>query len=427
MVDADFGRVLEAVDFTTTWPKDFNEIQARDTFAKILALNHIDYTSKVASLLGQYSWLNEFSGYSSTFIQSRSFLEQDTNALCQILHSYVKMVAGKLAQATELRYSQFHSGWSSGTRVHYGMKQDVTEIKTFTKFNERIKYYYNSENRGGLKQIRDTLALYGSVVQRGEPWSQLCGNINMFCEQLGGTAEPYNPLQSIAKLRELQKGSELVKELQDKIKQLNGDLERKNEELGKHRRIIACLTFRRVLEQLPEHPNKRWDYTVDWANFWMPAMEAADKNPDHPLRPVLKQFGEKPGFDRIHEIGESLYEDMSTDIHHFNGGGFYEVREDIWSAPQCAILRVLIPKAEDVDKDGTINWEKWRHRFLPHKSDSDTSEDDIYGDEDNSDVEENEGGHDDDDDDSDSDGLSRDIGKLNKNMSLALTDAPKVQ
>lgn len=67
---------------------------------------------------------------------------------------------------------------------------------------------------------------------------------------MGCTAVPSIPLQSILNLHEVTKCSEIVKELRDEIKRLSDDLKRKDEEVGKHRRTIACLTFRRVMEQL---------------------------------------------------------------------------------------------------------------------------------------------------------------------------------
>jgi hypothetical protein len=328
----------------TTWPY-WHAASVKIAYERFAALVQIDYESLVNDLLLEHPWLNEFTNYSHQFKETAKAFRRDTDATCWILRVYIKRLWGKLL-SSKLRTTPEAPFWLSDR-----LNQALKETRSFAQFLQDIP-----EVDSDLIKSYDMAKRNLDLIEEEDQWRQLCLNVRTFGDVMGCSAVSLNPQESISKLHETFRKNDVTEELRDRIKEMEL-------ELGRQRRIITCLTFRHILERLPEHPKKRMEYANDWANFWSDAMRSAAKSGDdeHPLAPLLNQFGTTAGSEVVEKVAQAMYGTLSTNIHHFKGEGIYEVRDDQWDALPCTILRAIVPHSK---KDGSVDWAEERKRFL---------------------------------------------------------------
>jgi len=179
-----------------------------------------------------------------------------------------------------------------------------------------------------------------------------------FCLEAGCPAVTYHPSKDIYSLRNhlvsnesATREAELRKEIEE-LRNLNRS----------QQRIITNLAFRHLLEVLPARSAKPTSATTTWNAFFQTALKEAQEQHErgqmgHPFIPVLKKYRRVK---HIENVGTSLYNTLSTNIHHFSGQ--FKVHDDQWNMLEADILRALTPLAENETESG-INWEMERLRY----------------------------------------------------------------
>ena len=223
-----------------------------------------------------------------------------------------------------------------------------------------------------------------SIWQNDSSWLDTCGRVNKFCLLAGCPKAFQNPFDSIDALRaialqpfgrEAQLQAE-TKLLGERIEEMKRELEKKDEKikeqdekLAKHSKIVTCLSYRHLMEQLPgPGPGQSGPR---WADFWTDAIgnAMATTRTDHPLVGFLQKYGQHNRTEnRIKTDGGAMYGLLSTDIHHYNGGRVYDVNSLLWPELHGGVIKALAPDPKNFTKSGdieTVDWVKERARYDP--------------------------------------------------------------
>lgn len=154
---------------------------------------------------------------------------------------------------------------------------------------------------------------------------------------------------------------------------LQAEVERLGELCRVQQRMIANLSFRHVLEVLPDPGLTDSDgkplqtSAARWKQFWNDTWNKAQNQADffpgssasHPFSELLTRF-DWGTQERIRKTGEDLFDILSTNIHHYPGEFAFKKYE--WDVPQAAILRALTPVTAR-KQDGSVDWNLERQRF----------------------------------------------------------------
>lgn len=188
-------------------------------------------------------------------------------------------------------------------------------------------------------------------------WAFLVTNFRLLCSHAGLAEIMFNPLQNIANLRkQVERWMIYAGDLQQTIKKLE-------QEQRMHQRIIAALSFRHLLEYLPE-PSRNGPpaYAKNWQDFWDKAWEAAGNaiksGHDHPLKHLrIKNEGRtKQVINRAHY----LYGTLSNSIHGYCQGPVV-LSADQWDPDDFDILSAL-KSISAFSRDA--DWVTKRQQFL---------------------------------------------------------------
>jgi hypothetical protein len=179
-----------------------------------------------------------------------------------------------------------------------------------------------------------------------------------FCIRAGCPSVTRNPVKNVQRLRaHLATRSSAIREAE-----LRREIEELRSENQRQQRIIANLTFRHLLENLPPTSSKKMTSTARWTEFFKNAMESSKSRSEnasqkHPLDALLSKYRNAS---QIERIGVGLYSTFSTNIHSFNSQ--YTVIESQWNTLECDIMKALVPTPSNVTADG-IDWQKERERY----------------------------------------------------------------
>ena len=212
----------------------------------------------------------------------------------------------------------------------------------------------------------DELAVLNECFYRAHKdriWETLCGAIQGLCYDIGIPGARFSDLVKS------------IQAIQTHFAYNESELRRQYYKLHRQylsqQRIITCLTFRHILENLPGPRNPDISITQHWKTFWSQAWAEAEKRKNslssgsdpHPLHKLV----DRPNIqkDDIRKFGKLLYGQLSADIHAYACEAV--VHDYHWGANGTAILDALIP--ENAKKEGRIdlgdvNWNGVRHSFL---------------------------------------------------------------
>jgi len=239
--------------------------------------------------------------------------------------------------------------------------------------------------------MRDLKENFERSVEHSRLWHVYKTNLQAFTLHVGCLRVHDEPADNIAELR-LFNATRMpfFQQLRD---ELRAEIIRNN----KQQEIITALVFRHLIENLPapyteegkEKNEKRPKNATDrWQFFWDNAIkkENQDKNKKthpHPLTSFHNHIsGEKRAVDPngnitaasikcatdVYISGKQLYSMLSTNIHKSKFGNdssktAYTVRDDQWGETYRGLLRALPPKEENI-KDGEVDWEAERKKYL---------------------------------------------------------------
>ncbi|CAL3967874.1 unnamed protein product [Diplocarpon coronariae] len=216
---------------------------------------------------------------------------------------------------------------------------------------------------------------YHKVYEQDEMWEKLCKAIEDLCNRIGvpgtTTFSPEKNIQSI-KIYMLHQAPSREREWKAKYEELR-DLNKAQE------RIIVCLTFRYILENLPPSLGPNDSAAGRWRSFWNSAWDEAIKqynaktpNQGGEVHPLVELFQQSPrGQNAIRTFGaDCLYSFLSADIHEWNRRVCVPTK-DHFGVSFTAILLALVPASAKIrDGDRTfidlenINWAGERQKYL---------------------------------------------------------------
>lgn len=186
-------------------------------------------------------------------------------------------------------------------------------------------------------------------------WMRVSKKVKEFCDLAGSPEVTHDALQNVRTLRKyISLRSTVAPVLYNKIEQLQ-------QETQQQKRIIATLFARHTLENLPEQLGAA-TATDRWKNFCQDAFKHAP-DPGHPFHAAWKRYPKnEPGSQkrRTQSCAETMYSKLSTNIHKYNGQHHNLVASQ-WNVDEYDLLSALVPKTS---KDGEVNWEAERARFL---------------------------------------------------------------
>lgn len=144
--------------------------------------------------------------------------------------------------------------------------------------------------------------------------------------------------------------------------ELRREVEKLKMESQMQQRIIANLTFRHMLENLPPGTTDKTSSTARWADFFTKTLQNAQNQtrPDselHPLHAVLRKYKDTT---QIAAVGTGLYRALSTNIHQFSGQ--YTISKAQWNALEYDIMQALTPLPSNIAL-GEVDWQRERQRF----------------------------------------------------------------
>jgi hypothetical protein len=182
--------------------------------------------------------------------------------------------------------------------------------------------------------------------------------IGDFCLKAGCPVIKYDPFDDIFALRQHLLSNDSAR----REAELHAELRELRDVNRAQQRIITNLAFRHVLEMLPASGAKHPSATARWNAFFRMALKEAQNQQahdevSHPLIPVLKKYGRPK---QIEDVGVSLYNTLSTNIHHFSQQ--FVLLEDQWNALEVDILKALTPLARNKTESG-VDWERERLRY----------------------------------------------------------------
>lgn len=224
---------------------------------------------------------------------------------------------------------------------------------------------------------------YENGVANSHSWCTYKDNIRAFTLHVGCPVAHDEPEENIKELRLFHaKQMPFFQKLQD-------DLQNQININSKQQEIITALSFRHLIEQLPE-PRTRKEYgsstksTPRWHQFWDDAIKKEKEyilqgKGTHPLtalhnymsgnQRMISDKGEvmegpkknQPG--QLYRYGRDLFATLSTSVHKYKEGGkdAYTVRDDQWGEVCRQLLHALKPVSYT---DEEVDWEVERKRYL---------------------------------------------------------------
>ncbi|KAH6715738.1 hypothetical protein BKA61DRAFT_601912 [Leptodontidium sp. MPI-SDFR-AT-0119] len=236
------------------------------------------------------------------------------------------------------------------------------------------RYHYKEyPNFKAIARIITTCA--SKVHGRNPVWRKICATLESLCHQIGIPNPSLHPAQNIAEIREYYRIGTLHGEsiLRTQIDDLKIQLE-------KQKQIIASLSFRHVLENLPGPDAKGASATARWQNFWNECFDAAVPSlekkkgktpkqypipipdPSHPLAKLMITL-DGTSRDAVKNYGSLLYNGLSANIHSFH----IDVDVPVSNMIEKSILEALKPICMVPNDQGNpgkdIDWEAERARL----------------------------------------------------------------
>jgi hypothetical protein len=256
---------------------------------------------------------------------------------------------------------------------NHAIKVQPFTLEETGRFSEELDANTKLQIKENSKKWRSEYIRCYKAVLDSETWRRIGQRMGTFCRQVGcpdagddvtvalGALRSYN----IALLRDTSSW-----ELQVELKAKEDEIERLKDQLESYQKAIACLSYRSLVETLP-NPQHRYDGTnevIDRTSHWKDFLRAAKQQakgfkPDDKLHPLHDIVNDKDAM----KGGDGIYGTLSDNIHGFSKsrdarkGKEFDFKHSNFDPSKVIFLEAVKPR--NWRNDGTIDWKKERERY----------------------------------------------------------------
>ncbi|KAF1977096.1 hypothetical protein BU23DRAFT_596596 [Bimuria novae-zelandiae CBS 107.79] len=218
-----------------------------------------------------------------------------------------------------------------------------------------------------------------SAIHHSETWRRLGQRVGTFCRDLGcpdATDDAHVALSALRQYNLAVLRDTYSWEVQVELKTRITEIQKLKDQLELYQKAIACLSFRSLLENLPE-PEHRYSKgqkpvsaTAHWKDFLAAAKDEA-KSGGNSQHPLYKLVTEQPS---TVEDGTTMYSTLSNNIHGFSqnlnvlnhlhgapSGSEFAIKSIHFDPGKFQFLSAMVPI--HFKPDGSVNIDKERKRY----------------------------------------------------------------